>query len=180
MGQELQLILTIGTPIAAIALSYGGIRAMVKSLQKEFIDLSQKVTALEKERATTNQVRALEDTIAANLKSIDLKIAAHEAARAQYEVTLATLKASHEELTRRHNDGFTEVRNRTSTLEGRAANIEQGAAEMRAQMNALVQTVSRVEAKQDREAASLEQIRRDILEFVVNARGRDRDHHDRG
>jgi hypothetical protein len=35
-------------------------------------------------------------------------------------------------------------------------------------MNAVVQAVARVEAKQDREASALEQIRRDLLEFVVN------------
>jgi hypothetical protein len=47
VNETLQTVLTIGTPIAAIALSYGGIRSMVKSLQKDFTDLSNKVTALE-------------------------------------------------------------------------------------------------------------------------------------
>jgi septation ring formation regulator EzrA len=99
---------------------------------------------------------------------MDMKIAAADAVRAQHDVSLATLKASHEELQRKHNEGIAELRNRATALEGRTSSVEQGAAELRAQMNAVVQAVARVEAKQDREAQALEQIRRDLLEFVVN------------
>jgi predicted nucleic acid-binding Zn-ribbon protein len=168
VNETLQAVLTIGTPIAAIALSYGGIRSMVKSLQKDFSDLSNKVTALENSKATTSQFQALEAQVATTLRQLDMKIAAADAVRAQHEVTLATLKASHEELQRKHNEGSAELRNRATALEGRTSSVEQGAAELRAQMNAVVQAVARVEAKQDREASALEQIRRDLLEFVVN------------
>lgn len=168
MNETLQSVLTIGTPIAAIALSYGGIRSMVKSLQKDFSDLSAKVTALENSKATNSQFQALETQVATTIRQMDMKIAAADAVRAQHEVTLATLKASHEELQRKHNEGIAELRNRATTLEGRTSSVEQGAAELRAQMNAVVQAVARVEAKQDREAQALEQIRRDLLEFVVN------------
>lgn len=168
MDDTITTLLTIGTPIAAIAVSYGGIRSMVKSLQRDFSDLSAKVTALETSKASGTQFQALETQLAASVRSIDMKIAAYEATRSQNEVILATLKASHEELQRKHNDGVGELRSRTTTLEGRTSNIEQGAAELRAQMNAVVQAVARVEAKQDREASALEQIRRDLLEFVVN------------
>ncbi len=167
MNETLQTVLTIGTPIAAIALSYGGIRSMVKSLQKDFTDLSNKVTALENSKATNSQFQALETQVATTIRQMDMKIAAADAVRAQHDVSLATLK-SHEELQRKHNEGIAELRNRATALEGRTSSVEQGAAELRAQMNAVVQAVARVEAKQDREAQALEQIRRDLLEFVVN------------
>lgn len=168
MNDALSTLLTVGTPIAAIALSYGGVRSMVRSLQKDFSDLSAKVTALENSKATNAQFQALESQLAASLRHMDVKISASDAVRAQHEVLLATLKASHEELQRKHNEGIAELRNRAMALEGRTSSVEQGAAELRAQMNAVVQAIARVEAKQDREASALEQIRRDLLEFVVN------------
>lgn len=168
MNETLTTVLTIGTPIAAIALSYGGIRSMVKSLQKDFTDLSAKVTNLENSKATNAQFNSFEDYVETSMRQMDMRIAASEALRAQHEITLATLKNSHDELQRKHNESTAEIRNRTSALEGRTTSVEQGAAELRAQMNAVVQAVARVEAKQDREAQALEQIRRDLLEFVVN------------
>lgn len=171
MSPELQMLLTIGTPIAAVALSYGGIRAMVKSLQKDLGDLSTKVVALEKEKATTAQVQSLESMMNSSIKNFDLKVSMQEGVVKKTEVDLATVRASQEEFQRRHNDAVTDFRNKTATLEGRATNMEQNMAETRAQLNAMIQGVSRVEAKQDREASSLEQIRRDLLEFVVNNNG---------
>lgn len=168
MNETITTVLTIGTPIAAIALSYGGIRSMVKSLQKEFTELSNKVTALENSKATNLQFQSLEGQVAAMVRQVENRLSNSESVRAQHEISIATLRNSHEEFQRKHNEGTAELRNRTSALEGRTTSVEQGAAELRAQMNAVVQAVARVEAKQDREAQALEQIRRDLLEFVVN------------
>lgn len=172
MPDAITMILSIGTPIAAIALSYGGIRSMVKSLQKDFSALSEKVTALENSKAGAAQVTNIEDNLSTAIRQMDVKVTANETIRVQHDVALATLKTSHEELQRKHNDASAEIRSRTSALEGRTSTIEQGAVELRAQMNAVVQAVARVEAKQDREAQALEQIRRDLLEFVVNPKRR--------
>lgn len=157
MSEELKMLLTIGGPIAAIGLSYGGMRTLVKGLQREIGALGDKVTSLEASKATTAQVQALEG-----------KLAAGDGARSQFDVAIATLRSAQEELKQKHAEGIGDLRNRAATLESRTSSVEQGAAELRAQMNSLTQAVARVEAKQDREASALEQIRRDLLEFVVN------------
>lgn len=138
-------ILLVISPVVAVALSYGALRAQVKTIDADL----KKLTA--DQEAQKKQITDLDKNKASR----------------ELEKNVATLETQHNELSKRHNEGMTEARTRLATVESRVTLVEQTNVELRAQINSVVQGVSRVEAKQDRAAEQISELRRDLMEFML-------------
>jgi len=153
-------LIAIASPFIAAGLSYGGMKASVKSIQLGMAELTKKIVEVEKD--TSKRVSELEKDKAAHASVFGV-----EKQLSAIDVTVATLKNSHEELNRRHADGMAEVRNRASALEGRTSSLEQNNAELRVQLQNVIQTTARIEAKQDRDSEAIADLHRNFLDFFA-------------
>ena len=171
-GIEFSTIMAILSPIAAVGASYIGMRHKVSTLATtvDKLEKSEPTKAassdldklVESVTKLTSMVSDLDKNKAnsADIRSIENKMSGIES-------QLSGMTARHDDLSRRHSDGITETRSRVLALESRTSTLEQGNAEMRAQLNTLMQSLSRVEAKQDREADAIASLRRELLEVFT-------------